>query len=108
MKFVMPNQDVALFMQKFMTLVEIAIGAALIIGAFVWLTSALTIVLVGMFCLSGMFYWVNMWFIVVALALMGGSGRAFGVDHWLQPWIGKHLDHWIYGKIKCRYNDLQE
>ena len=61
-----------------------------------------------MFCLSGMFYWVNMWFIVVALALMGGSGRAFGVDHWLQPWIGKHLDHWIYGKIKCRYNDLQE
>ncbi|MGM7557677.1 FAD-dependent oxidoreductase [Aerococcus christensenii] len=108
MKFMMPNQDVALFMQKFMTLVEIAIGAALIIGAFVWLTSALTIVLVGMFCLSGMFYWVNMWFIVVALALMGGSGRAFGVDHWLQPWIGKHLDHWIYGKIKCRYNDLQE
>lgn len=103
MKFMMPNQEVALFMQKMMTFMEIAIGLALIAGLFVWLVSALTIVLVGMFSLSGMFYWVNMWFIPVAIALMSGAGRAFGLDYWVMPWIGNKLDRWIYGKPKHIY-----
>ena len=103
MKVLMPNRDVAFFMQKFMTFVEIAIGLALIAGAFVWLVNAGTIMLVTMFCLSGMFYWVNMWFVPVAIALMNGSGRAFGLDYWIQPWIGAKLDRWIYGKPKHIY-----
>lgn len=103
MKFMMPNQDVALFMQKMMTFLEIAIGLALIAGLFVWLVSALTILLVGMFSLSGMFYWVNMWFVPAAIALMSGAGRAFGLDYWVIPWIGNKLDRWIYGKPKHIY-----
>ncbi len=59
MKFMMPNQEVALFMQKFMTIVEVCIALALIAGLFTWLSSAATIGLTIAFCLSGMFYWVN-------------------------------------------------
>ena len=80
MKFMMPNQEVALFMQKFMTIVEVCIALALIAGLFTWLSSAATIGLTIAFCLSGMFYWVNIWFIFVAFALMNGSGRAVGLD----------------------------
>lgn len=105
MKFMMPNRDVAFFMQKMMTFVEIAIGLALIAGVFVWLVSAGTIALVTMFCLSGMFYWVNIWFVPVAIALMNGSGRAFGLDYWIQPWIWKHLDRWLYGRPQHIYQD---
>lgn len=104
MKIMMPNQEVALFMQKMMTLLEIAIGLALIAGLFVWLVSALTVMLVAMFSLSGMFYWVNMWFVPVAIALMNGSGRAFGLDYWVMPWIGNKLDRWIYGKPRHIYS----
>lgn len=43
MKFMMPNQEVALFMQKFMTIVEVCIALALIAGLFTWLSSAATI-----------------------------------------------------------------
>lgn len=103
MKFMIPNQDVALFMQKFMTVVEIAIGLALIAGAFVWLVSAITASFVVMFSLSGMFYWVNIWFIPVAIALMGGAGRSFGLDYWIMPWLGQFLDKWIYGTPRHIY-----
>ncbi|CQR24666.1 NADH dehydrogenase, FAD-containing subunit [Streptococcus varani] len=103
MKIMMPNQEVALFMQKMMTFLEIAIGLALIAGLFVWLVSALTVALVAMFSLSGMFYWVNMWFVPVAIALMNGAGRAFGLDYFVMPWIGNKLDRWIYGKPRHIY-----
>lgn len=103
MEFMMPNQDVALFMQKFMTIVEVLIALALIFGLFTWLASAVTIPLVAAFCLSGMFYWVNIWFIPVAFALMNGSGRALGLDRWVIPWIQKKLGHWWYGTPRSLY-----
>ncbi|EGO9483492.1 NAD(P)/FAD-dependent oxidoreductase [Enterococcus faecalis] len=103
MKFMMPNQEVALFMQKFMTIVEVCIALALIAGLFTWLSSAATIGLTIAFCLSGMFYWVNIWFIFVAFALMNGSGRAVGLDRWVIPWIQRKLGKAWYGTLKARY-----
>ena len=73
MEFMVPNREVALFFQKFMTIFEILIALAIIVGLFTWLANATTIALVVAFCLSGMFYWVNIWFIPVAFALMNGS-----------------------------------
>ncbi|MFC6463925.1 FAD-dependent oxidoreductase [Marinilactibacillus sp. GCM10026970] len=98
MKILIPNTEMALFFQKFMTCVEIAIALALIFGLFTWLTSAATIGLVLSFTLSGMFYWVNIWFIFVAIALMNGSGRAFGLDYYVIPWIQKKAGTIWYGK----------
>lgn len=103
MKFMMSNQEVALFMQKFMTIVEVCIALALIAGLFTWLSSAATIGLTIAFCLSGMFYWVNIWFIFVAFALMNGSGRAVGLDRWVIPWIQRKLGKAWYGTPKARY-----
>lgn len=104
MKFMMPNQEVALFMQKFMTIVEVLIALALIAGLFTWLSSAATIGLTIAFCLSGMFYWVNIWFIFVAFALMNGSGRALGLDRWVIPWVQRTLGKWWYGTPRSRYS----
>ena len=103
MEFMIPNVEVALFFQKFMTLVEIAIGLAIIFGLFTWLANAATVALVVSFCLSGMFYWVNMWFVPVAISLMNGSGRAFGLDYYVIPWISNKLGKWWYGDIKSIY-----
>ncbi|MFK5280678.1 NADH dehydrogenase FAD-containing subunit, partial [Lacticaseibacillus paracasei] len=69
-KALIPNQQVAFFMQKAMTIMEILIGLALVAGLFTWLTSAATIAFVGVFCLSGMFYWVNIWMIPMGFACM--------------------------------------
>jgi NADH dehydrogenase len=103
MEVMMPNRDVALFMQKFMTFVEIGIALALIFGLFTWLASAATIGLTVVFCLSGMFYWVNIWFIFVAFALMNGSGRALGLDRWVIPWIQRKTGKWWYGTPRSIY-----
>lgn len=108
MKFMMPNQEVALFMQKFMTIVEVCIALALIAGLFTWLSSAATIGLTIAFCLSGMFYWVNIWFIFVAFALMNGSGRAVGLDRWVIPWIQRKLGKAWYGTPKARYTAVSK
>jgi len=105
MKVMIPNQDVALFMQKFMTIVEVCIALALIAGLFTWLASAATIGLTVAFCLSGMFYWVNVWFIFVAFALMNGSGHALGLDRWVVPWLQRTLGKWWYGTPKSRYGN---
>ncbi|MDR1605497.1 MAG: NAD(P)/FAD-dependent oxidoreductase [Streptococcaceae bacterium] len=102
-KVMIPNKEVALLMQKFMSIVEVALAFALIVGAFTWLAAAATAALTVMFSLSGMFYWVNIWFIFVAIALMNGSGRSFGLDKWLQPWLQKHFFKWWYGKSKSLY-----
>ncbi|GFH40323.1 NAD(P)/FAD-dependent oxidoreductase [Lactococcus insecticola] len=102
-KVMIPNKEVALFMQKFMSVLEVALALALIVGAFTWLAAASTAALTVMFSLSGMFYWVNIWFIFAAIALMNGSGRAFGLDKWIQPWIQKHFFGWWYGKSKSLY-----
>lgn len=103
MQFMMPNNDVAMFFQKFMVIFELLLALALIAGLFTWLCSATTIVLVIAFCMSGMFYWVNIWFVPVAFALMNGSGRAVGLDKWVVPFLQRTLGRWWYGKEKSLY-----
>lgn len=105
MQFMLPNQEVARFMQRTMSIVEVLIALAIIFGAFTFIASALTAALTVMFSLSGMFFWVNIWFIPVAIALMNGSGRAFGLDFFIQPWIQKHLGKRWYGVSKARYGE---
>lgn len=105
MKIFVPNHDVAMFMQKFMSVVELLIGVALILGIFTWLVSAVTIPLVVVFCLSGMFVWVNMWFVPAALAIMNGAGHCLGVDHYLMPWLKDKLGDWWFGKSRHIYNE---
>lgn len=103
MQFIMPNNEVAMFFQKFMVIFELLLALALIAGLFTWLCNGITIVLVIAFCMSGMFYWVNIWFVPVAFALMNGSGRAIGLDKWVVPFLQRTLGKWWYGKEKSLY-----
>lgn len=102
-KAMIPNQEVAFFFQKTMTIVEILVGLALVAGLFTWLSSAVTVALIATFCLSGMFYWVNVWMIPMAIACMNGSGRAFGLDKWVVPYLQKTFGKWRYGTAKSLY-----
>jgi len=106
-KIFVPNMQMALFFQKFMTVVEIIIALCIFFGLFSWLANAITIGLVVVFCLSGMFYWVNLWMVFAALALMNGSGRTFGLDYWVVPWMQKHLGHWWYGNVNSHYDAVK-
>ncbi|KRN22980.1 NAD(P)/FAD-dependent oxidoreductase [Lacticaseibacillus camelliae] len=102
-KAMIPNQNVAFFMQKSMTIIEILIGLALVAGLFTWLSGAVSVAFTVIFCLSGMFYWVNIWMIPMAIAVMNGSGRAFGLDKWVVPYLQKTFGKWWYGTPKALY-----
>ncbi|MFD1393487.1 FAD-dependent oxidoreductase [Lacticaseibacillus jixianensis] len=102
-KAMIPNQDVAFFMQKTMTVIEILIGLALVAGLFTWLCGATSVMFTAIFCLSGMFYWVNIWMIPMAIAVMNGSGRSFGLDKWVVPFLQKTFGKWWYGKPRALY-----
>jgi NADH dehydrogenase len=104
-KIFIPNQQVAFFMQKSMTVIEILIGLALIAGLFTWVAGGMSVAFTVIFCLSGMFYWVNIWMIPMALATMNGSGRAFGLDKWVVPYLQKTFGKWWYGKPQALYGN---
>jgi NADH dehydrogenase len=103
MKIFIPNYETALFLQKVMSIVELLLALAIMVGAFTWLASAATAGLTIMFATTGMLTWVSLWYIFVAIALMNGSGRALGLDRWIQPWIQKHFFHWWYRKPQSIY-----
>ena len=109
MKIFMPNTEtgynIALFLQKVMSFVELGLALCLIFGAFTFIASAGTAVLTVMFATTGMLTWVSLWYIPVAIALMAGSGRAIGIDKWLQPWLQKVLGKAWYGKSKSIYKE---
>jgi len=82
MEIMMPNVEVALFMQKMMVFIEIAIGLAIIFGLFTWLANAASVAFLTMFTLSAMLGWDKVWALPASIALMNGSGRTFGLDYW--------------------------
>ncbi|GAB2024325.1 NAD(P)/FAD-dependent oxidoreductase [Lactovum odontotermitis] len=102
-KFMIPNYETALFLQKVMSIVELLLALAIMAGAFTFIASAATAGLTVMFASTGMLTWVSIWYIFVAIALMNGSGRALGLDRWIQPWIQKHFFHWWYRKPQSIY-----
>ncbi|MFC4652824.1 FAD-dependent oxidoreductase [Lactococcus nasutitermitis] len=107
MKIFMPNTqtgfDIALFLQKTMSIVELLLALAILSGTFTWIASAATAGLTLMFATTGMLTWVGLWYIPVAIALMAGAGRAFGLDRWIQPWLQKILGKLWYGKPRSIY-----
>lgn len=103
MKFFVPNYDTALVLQRVMSVVELLLAIAIMVGAFTWIASAGTAVLTLMFASTGMLTWISLWYIPVAIALMNGSGRALGLDKWIQPWIQKHFFRSWYAKSSAVY-----
>ncbi|HHY46179.1 MAG TPA: FAD-dependent oxidoreductase [Firmicutes bacterium] len=80
-KVVFPH---ALFFQIIVTLGELAIGTALILGLFTALAGLGSIFMNVNFMLSGT---GNVWFLVTSLLMLGGAGRAFGLDYYVMPFL---------------------
>lgn len=105
MEIMMPNVEFALFMQKMMVFIELAIGLAIIFGLFTWLASAASIGFLSMFTLTAMLGWDKIWALPASIALMNGSGRAFGLDYWVIPFIQNKLGRFWYGNVQSIYRD---
>ncbi|GEM02273.1 NADH dehydrogenase [Halolactibacillus halophilus] len=105
MKIFVPTQELALFAQKAMVFVELAIGLALIAGLFAWLASAASAAFLVMFTLTAMLGWDKIWALPASIALLNGSGRTFGLDYWVIPFIQTKLSKFWYGEPKSIYSD---
>lgn len=105
MKIFVPTQEMALFAQKSMVFVELAIGLALIAGLFTWLASAASAGFLVMFTLTAMLGWDKVWALPASIALLNGSGRTFGLDYWVIPFIQTKLSKFWYGEPQAIYSD---
>lgn len=105
MQIMMPTPEMALFMQRMMVILEIAVGLALIAGLFTWLANVASIGFLAMFTLTAMLGWDKVWPIPASIALMNGSGRTFGLDYWVVPYIQQKAGRWWYGKERAIYRD---
>lgn len=108
MKIFVPTQEIALFAQKAMVFVELAIGLALIAGLFTWLASAASAAFLVMFTLTAMLGWDKVWALPASIALLNGSGRTFGLDYWVIPFIQTKLSKFWYGEPRAIYSDHKE
>ncbi|MBU5595504.1 FAD-dependent oxidoreductase [Amphibacillus sp. MSJ-3] len=105
MEFMMPTAEVAVFMQRMMVFIELAIGLALIFGLFTWLANLASAGFLVMFTLTAMLGWDKAWAFPASIALMNGSGRSLGLDYWVIPFIQKKLSRFWYGKEQSIYQD---
>ncbi|WP_339183590.1 FAD-dependent oxidoreductase [Oceanobacillus sp. FSL W7-1293] len=107
MQIMLPTPEVAIFMQKVMTFIELFIGLAIVFGLFTWLASAASAGFLMMFTLSAMLGWDQIWALPASIALMNGSGRSIGLDYWAVPWLQRTLGRFWYGKERAIYKDRE-
>ncbi|MBS4199391.1 FAD-dependent oxidoreductase [Bacillus sp. FJAT-49732] len=105
MKIMLPTPEVAIFMQKMMVFIELAIGLAILIGLFTWLASFMSTGFLLMFTFSAMLGWDKFWALPASIALLNGSGRTLGLDYWVIPYLQKSIGKWWYGNVKGFYKD---
>ncbi|WP_049786622.1 FAD-dependent oxidoreductase [Evansella cellulosilytica] len=105
MRLSLPSMEMALFAQKVMVLLEVAIGFALIFGLFTWISSAVSAGLLLMFTFTAMLGWDKAWAFPASIALMNGSGRTLGLDYWVIPYVQQKVGNWWYGKERAIYSD---
>ncbi|GGP08404.1 FAD-dependent oxidoreductase [Oceanobacillus neutriphilus] len=107
MQIMLPTPEVAIFMQKVMTFIELFIGLAIVFGLFTWLASAASAGFLVMFTLSAMLGWDQIWALPASIALMNGSGRSIGLDYWVVPWLQRKSGLLWYGKERAIYKDRE-
>ncbi|WP_428910176.1 FAD-dependent oxidoreductase [Niallia sp. Krafla_26] len=105
MKLMMPNADVAIFMQGFVGFFEFALGICILLGLFTWLASFASVGMLTMFTLTAMLGWDKFWALPASFAVMNGAGRFLGLDYYVLPFLGKKLGNWWYGKERAIYKD---
>ena len=105
MQIMLPNADVAVFMQKVMVFIELGIGLAILFGLFTWLASFASAGFLVMFTLSAMLGWDKIWALPASIALLNGSGRTLGLDYYVIPYVQNKLGRRWYGTERAIYRD---
>lgn len=103
MEIMMPTPEVAVWMQRCVSVLEICMGLALIVGLFTFIFAAISAAMPINFILCAMAGWDILWYIFASIALMSGAGRTFGLDYYIMPWITKLADKFWHGKKKPVY-----
>ena len=85
---VVPN---AMVFQYMVTITEIVLGVAFILGLFTFIAAAISVVMNINFLLSTGLY--DYWFLMTSIAMMAGAGRAFGLDYYVYPYLQRQ---WRY------------
>ncbi len=88
-QFIMPNDNVQMFLQFVIVLSEILIGLALIGGLFTTLASGYSLFLEFLFLTTTGLYMSTWWMMFAAIALLFGGGRALSLDYYVLPVLKK-------------------
>ena len=105
MRVMLPNTEMALFMQKVIPFIELIIGILILVGLFTWLANAASAGFLVVFVLSAMLGWDKVWALPASIALMNGSGRVIGLDYWVVPFLQRTLGKSWYGQERGIYKD---
>ena len=98
MQMMLPTPEMAIFMQKMVVFIELALGLAILFGLFTWLASAGSAAFLTVFIFSAMLGWDKFWALPASIALMNGAGRGLGLDYWVMPFVSEKLGRIWYGK----------
>jgi len=102
---VLSGDQIQIFMQIMIVVMEILIGLALIGGLFTTLSSGVSLVLQAMFvCTTGL-YLNTFWMIFAGIAVLIGGGRSLGLDYYVMPWLKKVWKKIPFVKRWYIYND---
>ncbi len=102
---ILSGDQIQVFMQISIVVIEILIGLALIGGLFTTLSSGVSLVLQVMFvCTTGL-YLSTFWMIFAGIAVLIGGGRTFGLDYYVMPYLKKAWKKIPFVKRWYIYND---
>ncbi len=102
---ILSGDQIQVFMQISIVVIEILIGLALIGGLFTTLSSGVSLILQVMFvCTTGL-YLSTFWMIFAGIAVLIGGGRTFGLDYYVMPYLKKAWKKIPFVKRWYIYND---
>ena len=98
---VLVNENVSMFFQILVTVLEIMIGLMLLGGALNFLACLISLGILTVLITSTGLYDRDWWMLFASAALMGGAGRAFGLDYYLIPYLNNVWEnYWKNKKFK--------
>lgn len=102
---ILSGDQIQVFMQISIVVIEILIGLALIGGLFTTLSSGVSLVLQVMFvCTTGL-YLNTFWMIFAGIAVLIGGGRTLGLDYYVMPYLKRLWKKVPFVKRWYIYND---
>ncbi len=102
---ILSSDNMQIFMQGAIVVMEILIGLALIGGLFTMLSSGVSLILQVMFvCTTGL-YLSTFWMIFAGIAVLIGGGRILGLDYYFMPFLKRKWKNVRFAKKWYLYND---